>query len=95
MTVPHPPHSTAHSPLPTTSPIHARRTAPAITVSTIAAELHTRYPAELPTQELAVKLVQQSLSQRGYTNISEDSAVWSSNREQILDAFRRHYEESE
>lgn len=81
--------------LPESSPLNARRTLPAITVGTIAAELHTLYPAELPTPELAVKLVQQFLSNRGYFDPQSTDAVWSSNREQILDAFRRHYDESE
>lgn len=77
--------------IPESSPMNARRTVPAITVGSIAQELNNRYPQDLPL-DLATKLVQQSLLARGYIETSPESAVWSSNREQILAAFEVHYE---
>lgn len=76
--------------IPETSPAAARRTVPAVTVQTIAQELHQRYP-EI-TELHALKLVQAALQNRGYVETGPDAAVWSSNREQILEAFRVHYE---
>lgn len=91
MAIPHPPHSTTPPPsnLPHTSPIHARRTAPAITVGSIAQEVSDRYDLTLLH---ATKLVQAELENRGYVYTAPEDAVWSSNREQILEAFRVHYE---
>jgi hypothetical protein len=80
--------------IPETSPTHARRTAPAVTVSSIAQELHDLYSADYTLQQLT-SLTQQMLRGRGYTNVEPESAVWSSNREQILEAFRRHAAESD
>jgi hypothetical protein len=69
----------------------ARRTVPTITVGSIAAELHAMYPELLP-EDHALKLVQAALQNRGYVNTEPQDAVWSSNREQILEVFRVHYE---
>lgn len=72
------------------SPLNARRTVPAITIGSIAQEVSDRYDLTLLH---ATKLVQVALQNRGYTATEPEDAVWSSNREQILEAFRVHYED--
>ena len=72
------------------SPLNARRTVPAITIGSIAQEVSDRYDLTLLH---ATKLVQVALQNMGYIYTEPEDAVWSSNREQILEAFRVHYED--
>lgn len=67
-----------------------RYTVPKITVGSIAQELHAEFPDDLSVLH-ATKLIQVALQNRGYVNTEPEDAVWSSNREQILHAIRRHY----
>ena len=73
--------------IPESSPLNTRRTVPAITVGSIAQELAEQQDLTL---QHATKLVQAALQNMGYVYTEPEDAVWSSNRTQILEAFRAH-----
>jgi hypothetical protein len=81
--------------IPENSAANARRTIPAITVLSIATELHALYPQALPNLQQATVLVQKSLANQGYSNMEPEDAVWSSNRTRILEAFREYHDEQQ